>query len=390
MRRSPKSNTPGSLLLKQAARLFPEGPERERFVNALVGGVGREPAIIVLQDHPAIQTFPKEWPEPWQPPFIVRLSEHFRPGQHPLYAKGAFYSLDFSSVFAASAMLEIKSPVTRVLDLCASPGGKSVFAWRAFKPELMLCNETIRKRANTLIDNLDRCKVESAYVWCADPSVYSTKYVDAFDLVLVDAPCSGQSLMAKGDPAPGAFTPSTIDMCVGRQRRILGNAAHTVRPGGHLLYMTCTFARKENEKMIEWFLEQHPEFRAVEVPHLDAYRSTYSDQPCYRLFPMSGLGAGAFTCLLVREGEAELPVIDLAYRWKYGDPTRREVPLPQPEEDSETVEGETPAAGSTTEKPNEPKKPTKTRLKPNERPRRGPRYDPKKKKPKPRRGGGRR
>jgi 16S rRNA C967 or C1407 C5-methylase (RsmB/RsmF family) len=97
-----------------------------------------------------------------------------------------------------------------------------VFAFRAFKPELLACNETIKKRTGTLISNLARCKVENSAVWSADPAVYAKRAPEAFDLVIVDAPCSGQSLMAKGDQAPGAFTPHIIDMCVGRQRRITG------------------------------------------------------------------------------------------------------------------------------------------------------------------------
>lgn len=314
---------PSRLLLKQAESLFPDPEEREAFVDALVAGQSRQQAIIVLQDKPEIQTFPRQWPLAWQPPFVVRVAEHFRPGKHPLFAKGAYYSLDFSSIFSASALQAISTPPRTVLDLCASPGGKAIFAWRQFQPELLVCNESVRKRMPSLISNLARCKIERSIVWSADPSVWSKRFPQTFELIIVDAPCSGQSLLAKGDKAPGAFSPQMIDMCVGRQRRIMGHAAQCLRPGGHILYATCTYAYKENEKVIAWLLEEYPELEAVEVPFYEEFQSRYAEFPCYRLFPMSGLGAGAFVCLLRHTGEppAHQPVLDeIPASWRYGDP----------------------------------------------------------------------
>lgn len=340
-----KSKEPGALLLKQAAALFSEAAKREAFVTALMDGDSREQAIIVLRDEPAIKTFPREWPTKWQPDFVTRLSNHFRPGKHPLYEKGAFYSLDFSSVFSASAMLAIPTPPQRVLDLCASPGGKSIFAWRAFQPGLMVCNETVRKRADTLIHNLQRCRVESASVWTTDPSVYAQRAAKSFDFIIVDAPCSGQSLMARNEPAPGAFTPHMIDMCVGRQHRILGNAIKCLSDGGHILYSTCTFSEKENERVLHWALREHDFLEAVEVPALKEFQSEYTELPCYRLFPQSGLGAGAFVALIRNKNEApaELPELDLPTYWSYGQPiaTKKALDIEggseQPDESTETA-----------------------------------------------------
>ncbi|MDX2064442.1 MAG: RsmB/NOP family class I SAM-dependent RNA methyltransferase [Fimbriimonadaceae bacterium] len=310
------------LMQRQAEVLFGDPTERAAFLEALTEGRSREKSIIVLQDRPEIRTFPRLGATAWQPDWVVRLGDGFRPAQHPLYERGAYYSLDFSSVFAASAMLAIPDAPRRVLDLCASPGGKAIFAWRAFRPELLYCNETIRKRSRTLIENLARCGAEAGRVWSADPSVYARRFSAGFDLVIVDAPCSGQSLLAKGDVAPGAFDPPMVDMNHSRQRRITGNAVHCLAPGGYLLYMTCTFSRKENERIVQWLLEEHSELEAVEVPHLAAHRSPYADVPCYRLFPHSGLGAGAFTALLRRKGDrAELPEFDeMPTIWSYGQP----------------------------------------------------------------------
>ena len=127
--------------------------------------------------------------------------------------------------------------------------------------------------------------------------------------------------MAKGDDAPDAFVPNIIDMNVGRQRRILGNSYHCLRAGAHLLYSTCTFSLKENERVIEWFIRTHPEMEIVEVPALAEFQSKYTESNCYRLFPHQGLGAGAFVCLMRRKGvppDAYTYMGELPYLWKYG------------------------------------------------------------------------
>lgn len=339
------------LLLKAAHDLFKSEDEREDFLEAMLAGEAKEQALIIMQNRNEIKSFPRDRHLKWQPPFVERISDpNFKPAKHPLYAKGAYYSLDFSSVFSASAMLAIETPPKRVLDLCASPGGKAIFAYRAFHPELLLCNETIRKRAGTLIQNLDRCKCEGSMVWSSDPSVYAKRYAGCFDLVICDAPCSGQSLIAKGDEALGAFSPNMIDMNVGRQRRIMGNAYHCLRPGAHILYATCTFTPKENEKVIEWFLKTHEDMEAVELTHLAEFRSRFSDFPSYRLYPHQGLGAGAFVCLVRKKGELPEhyePMGDMPAMWRYGEevyrrPTAAELAAQQAAEDEAKPKPEAP------------------------------------------------
>lgn len=325
-------------MIKAAEELFADEGERRSFLSALKAGDAREQAIIVLEAKPEIRTFPRLGPAPFQPDWVIRIADHFRAAKHRLYEKGAYYSLDFSSVFSASAMLAIPDAPRRVLDLCASPGGKAIFAWRAFRPEILACNESVRKRLTTLMQNLTRCQVESAQTWSADSSVWAKKTPESFDLTIVDAPCSGQSLLAKGDDAPGAFDPAMIDMNVGRQRRIVGNASRTVRAGGHLLYATCTFSKKENEKVLEWLMRTYPAFVPVEVPKLSKFRSAYVDFPCYRLFPHQSLGAGAFVALLRRAGDPTVAPVtedEIPRSWRYGEPLTKAVPRVMTEEEEE-------------------------------------------------------
>lgn len=341
-------------MLQLAENLFSEEREREAFLQALLAGLSKEPALIVLQDKPEIRTFPRAGALAWQPDWIVRLSRDFRPGRHPLHDKGAYYALDFSSVFAASAMLALPNAPQRVLDLCAAPGGKAVFAWRAFRPDVLACNESLRKRAGKLIQNLDRCRAENAAVWSADPAVWGQRAPESFDLVIVDAPCSGQSLLAKGEDAPGCFMPANIDTCVGRQRRIVGHGIRCVRPGGALLYATCTYAVKENEKVMAWLLAQNPDLRAIELPHLAEFRSAHAEFPAYRLYPQSGLGAGAFVCLLQREGPAQVewgPFESFPPIWRFGDPVSRPRPEPEPSAEEPPTPARNPRPAPTGRRP---------------------------------------
>lgn len=298
------------LVEKVASKVFADTAERAAFQEALLAGESKELSLIVLQDQPAIQTFPRLKRTAWQPEFIERIQEGFKPGNHPLYAKGAFYSMDFSSVFAATPLVEVAraGKVRRILDLCSAPGGKGIFAHRCFRteePPLLIANEVIRKRTGILRDNLKRCHIAPAMVTSWDPQNWAKFYPEAFDLVLVDAPCSGQSLIAKGDAADGAFHPKMISMNASRQRRILANGIQALRPGGHLLYMTCTYSPEENERVIEWARQRFPEIEPVAVPDLVEFASGLADFPAYRLFPQMGLGAGAFSCLLRKQGEPD-------------------------------------------------------------------------------------
>jgi 16S rRNA C967 or C1407 C5-methylase (RsmB/RsmF family) len=320
---------------KQAEELFEDVAERAEFTSTVLAGESRDQAILVMADRVEIRAFPREQKLSWQPNFVERIQPQFRVAKHPLHAKGAFYSLDFSSVFSACSLQAIQQPPRRVLDLCASPGGKAIFAWRMFKPELLYCCESVRKRTGTLIGNLDRCGATGSMVWSADSSVCAKKFVECFDLILCDAPCSGQSLIAKGDTALGCWDPRMIDMNVGRQRRIVGNAYHCLAPGGYLMYATCTYTKKENEKVVEWLLKEYEDLETVELPFLNEFRSKYSEANCYRLFPQHGLGAGAFVCLFRKKGQRPdvLPEFEsLPKLWAFGDPVHRAPQVTAPEE----------------------------------------------------------
>jgi 16S rRNA C967 or C1407 C5-methylase (RsmB/RsmF family) len=295
------------LLIKLSQKLFHDATDQDAFVQALSAPQPYPSCILWLQARPDEMPFAVEAPLSWQPEFVDRLAVGSTPGSHPLHEAGHYYCLDFSSVFAASVLMTLPQNPKVAIDVCAAPGGKSVFAWRSLQPQQLICNETIGKRVGMLIGNLKRCGVNPAIALSADPSHLALRLPQTADLVIVDAPCSGQSLLAKGTKAEGCFHPVTVKQNAQRQKRILANAAQLVAPGGYLVYTTCTFAPEENEQVGQWLMRKFPQFEARSAKHLMAYQSHLTEIPCYRIWPQSHLGAGAFAIVFenTHEGEAQ-------------------------------------------------------------------------------------
>jgi 16S rRNA C967 or C1407 C5-methylase (RsmB/RsmF family) len=285
-------------LRRLATQLFDDAVEQELFIDSLIEPRDYDRAVLWTRPRPESLPFSPMAPLAWQPEFVDRAPANERPGQAALHEEGFYYCLDFSSVFAAMVLSSAPQSPAAMIDLCAAPGGKSVFAWRMLRPQLLVANEVIKKRTGVLIANLERCGVTPAAVVSRDSSALAEIWPGAADVVIVDAPCSGQSLLARGKESPGCFHPATINMNSNRQKRILANAAALSAPGGFLAYITCTFSQKENEDVLRWFLKKFPHFAPREVPALAGHESRLAEFPCYRLWPHHGVAAGAFTSLL--------------------------------------------------------------------------------------------
>jgi 16S rRNA C967 or C1407 C5-methylase (RsmB/RsmF family) len=189
-----------------------------------------------------------------------------------------------------------------IIDVCASPGGKSLLAMRALPQSTLHANETIGKRVGALKENLTRCGIP-AVVTSNDPKILADNYGPTFDIVLADVPCSGQSLLARGLKNEGCFHDINVGKNTGRQRRILAECIRLCKPGGYIAYSTCTYAQSENEGVVEWALSKHDGCSTVEIPLLNAHRSQLSSEFCYRLWPQQGVGAGAFLSLIQVGGD---------------------------------------------------------------------------------------
>ena len=302
MRLMPMPTVNSKYLEKAANKLFTTDDERREFIKQFDVLRVQEQAALWVKEKPADCNLPALPSLPWQPDFVDRLVPGHAAGKNELHDRGFYYLLDLSSVFAAQVLTAVSEKPLYALDVCAAPGGKGIFAWKLLAPAFFTANEAIGKRLGQLVSNLSRCGVAPAAVLNEDPSRLVQFFGPSFGLVIVDAPCSGQSLVLKGISAPGCFNPAVINMNSNRQKRIAACSAGLVSPGGWLAYMTCTYSREENEDVISWLLTRFPDFHPVEVPLLNDYRSRLAPFPCYRLWPQSGTGAGAFAALLRREG----------------------------------------------------------------------------------------
>jgi len=283
--------------VRLAGRCLPGEQEQDAFLRCIFEGASAEPSILWFASNET-SPFVALPPAPWQPNYVQRVSNVDKPGTNPLHASGAYYCLDLSSVFAGAwASLLDDTTAYSIIDVCASPGGKSLLAMRALRNSQLHANETIGKRVGALKENLNRCGI-TATVTSMDPKVLADVYGPSFDVVIADVPCSGQSLLARGMDNPGCFHDVNVGKNTGRQRRIIAECIRLCKLGGYIAYSTCTYAQSENEGVIEWALTKHPECSTVAIPLVEKHRSTLSSEFCYRLWPQDGFGAGAFLSLI--------------------------------------------------------------------------------------------
>lgn len=185
-----------------------------------------------------------------------------QPGKHPYHQAGLYY-IQEPSAMAPVTLLEVQ-PGERILDLCAAPGGKSTQIAAALQGQgLLICNEIHPARAKILSENVERMGVVNAYVTNETPERLSEVFPEYFDRILVDAPCSGEGMFRKNEDACGEWSPENVKLCAERQDHILECAARMLRPGGRLVYSTCTFAPLENEGSVSRFVAAHPEFHIL-------------------------------------------------------------------------------------------------------------------------------
>ena len=255
-------------------------------------------------------------PVPWEPQGRM-LSLDSVAGALPLHEAGAYYLQEPSAMLPA-AVLDPR-PGERVLDLCAAPGGKSTqIGLRLEGRGLLVSNEPVPKRAQILSRNVERMGIPNALVVSAMPHQLAKRWPEAFDAIAVDAPCSGEGMFRRHPETREEWTPDSPAGCAKRQAEILDSAALMLRPGGRLVYSTCTLNEEENERTVAAFLDRHPDFslRAFELPGAAAPEGMLT---CY---PHRMPGEGHFVALLVRGGnapavcaaDASLPRPDAAMR----------------------------------------------------------------------------
>ena len=181
-------------------------------------------------------------------------NEGISPAKHPYYAAGLYY-LQEPSAMAPASRLPVE-PGDRVLDLCAAPGGKSTeLAARLRGQGLLVANDISNSRAKALLHNLELFGASNILVANETPARLAEAFAGYFDKILVDAPCSGEGMFRKAPEVAASWSLQRVDFFAGQQRAIMESAVRMLRPGGMLLYSTCTFSAEENEGTVAWALD---------------------------------------------------------------------------------------------------------------------------------------
>ena len=201
---------------------------------------------------------------PWTRDGFYYNEEDF-PGKHPFYYAGLYYIQEPSAMLPAT-VLNAK-PGDKVLDLCAAPGGKTTQIAAGMQGKgLLVANDVSSERIKALVKNLELCGVRNSIVTNEEPEKLSEKFKGFFDKILVDAPCSGEGMFRKDENAVKSWGKYKCEGCASIQKKILEYADIMLKPGGRLVYSTCTFSPEENECVIGNFLRNHDTYKVLEIP----------------------------------------------------------------------------------------------------------------------------
>jgi 16S rRNA C967 or C1407 C5-methylase (RsmB/RsmF family)/NOL1/NOP2/fmu family ribosome biogenesis protein len=224
----------------------------------------------------------------------------------PAFHAGAYYVQEASSMFIAEALSQVVDlqEDINVLDLCAAPGGKTtLLASVVSENSFILANEVIKSRVEVLKENIEKWGYPNIYVSNHDSEDF-TGLNGFFDVVLVDAPCSGEGLFRKDERAIAEWSPENVQTCAARQKRILTNAVHLLKPNGVLLYSTCTYNDFENSDNVEWLL-QNFDYQEVKL-NLKPEWGITEKKHGYQFYPHKTIGEGFYCCVLKRKMETAL------------------------------------------------------------------------------------
>ncbi len=233
-------------------------------------------------------------------------------GNHPFHHAGMIYVQEPAAMMPAEC-LDIPRDAF-VLDMCAAPGGKSTQLKNKLGDRgLLVSNEIIASRCKILAGNIERMGFKNHIVTCLDTARLADRFKNTFDVVMVDAPCSGEGMFRKEAVAVDEWSQENVLKCAVRQQEILENAAKCLRDGGHIIYATCTFSLQENEMVVDAFLQNHPEFELI--PAKQEVINATSNGICFkgckcpdmhfarRFYPHKGEGEGQFAAVLRHKGE---------------------------------------------------------------------------------------
>ena len=233
--------------------------------------------------------------------------EQDAPARHPFYYAGMYYLQEPSAMTPASRLQVL--PGEKVLDLCAAPGGKATELGAKLRGEgLLVANDISASRAKALLKNVEVFGIPNSFITNEIPGKLSGQFEEFFDKILVDAPCSGEGMFRKDPAVAKVWDKEKPLLCAKQQKEIIMQAAKMLRPGGQLLYSTCTFSPEENEEVIQYLLSVSPEFEIREMPGYEGFSDGRPDlvkdgghpdlRKCIRIWPHKMSGEGHFIALL--------------------------------------------------------------------------------------------
>lgn len=278
------------------------GDRYEAFREALLG----EPAVSIRLNKAKSDSTPCYEPVPWASDAYY-LPERPAFTFDPLFHAGSYYVQEASSMFVEQAVRQHLSEARAALDLCAAPGGKSTLL-RSLLPDdcVLVSNEVMRPRAQVLTENIIKWGHPRSIVTSNYPADF-TPLGPLFDLILVDAPCSGEGMFRKDEVAVSEWSPENVNICWQRQRDILTDIWPTLRPGGLLIYSTCTFNTHEDEENVRWITTEL-DAELLQIAIDDSWGITPSLLPevahAYRFLPGRTRGEGFFLAALRKRNSA--------------------------------------------------------------------------------------
>lgn len=290
------------------------GEDYEAFLKSFEGKENRALRVNVLKG--SVERFLEVCPftvEPvgWEENGFY-YGEEERPGKHLFHEAGVYYMQEASAMVPAACLSA--APGERILDLCAAPGGKSTQIAAAMRGEgILVCNEIHPERAKILSENIERMGIRNAIVTNETPQALADTFSEYFDKIMVDAPCSGEGMFRKNEEACMQWSEENVKLCADRQDEILDCAAKMLRPGGRIVYATCTFAPEENEGSVSRFVRRNPSFHIVKTAvheGMEGGRKEWVHDPAegiektIRLFPHKVRGEGHFAAVLEKGGES--------------------------------------------------------------------------------------
>lgn len=294
-----KGDIMNPLFIERMKKLLKE--EYEDFFNAL--NKKQVKALYFNPNRPNLEQLTSKFE--LKPHHLVRNGyyfdhEKYALGKHPYHDCGLYYIQEPSAMIVAS-LLDVQKD-DYILDMCAAPGGKTCYVASLLQDSgLVIANDINASRASILSSNVERFGLKNTIVTSAAPKQITKQLPEYFDKIILDAPCSGEGMFRKLDQAIDTWSMDKVKECASIQKELILEAYTALKPGGTLVYSTCTYSKEENEDIVDYLLENHPDMHLIPIPLQHGMVGGINHKECCRLYPHKHFGEGHFIALFKKE-----------------------------------------------------------------------------------------